>query len=75
MIFFDIMENFQQQHKITKENSFQTIWTILGICPTNVNLSWRLGCPDLHNIQRCKQIFGTVMYGNHKEPNQQQKNL
>ena len=30
-----------------------------------------LGFPDMHNIQPCEQIFGTVMYSNHTEPNDQ----
>ena len=26
-----------------------------------------IGCPDLHNIQPCKLLFGTVMYGYHMD--------
>ena len=32
-------------------------------------MNWPLGGPDFHNIQPCKLLFGTVMYGYHMDQN------
>ena len=34
-----------------------------------------LGGPDLHNIQPCKLLFCTVMYGYHMDQNHKKNNL
>ena len=34
-----------------------------------------LGCPDLHNIQPCKLLFRTVMYGYHMDQNHKKNYL
>ena len=38
-------------------------------CKAGRGFSCTLGCPDLHNIQPCKLIFGNVMYGYHMDQN------
>ena len=37
--------------------------------PSDLIMICQVGCPDLHNIQPCKLLFGTVMYGYHMDQN------